>query len=76
VEAAEALKLTSSDMYKNKLIDGVIKEPVGGAHTDRETTFQNVKEAIQKNLEKLQKMTPEKLVETRIRKFSGMGVIS
>jgi acetyl-CoA carboxylase carboxyl transferase subunit alpha len=76
VEAAEALKLTSSDMYKNKLIDGIIKEPTGGAHTDPETAYNNVKEAIQKNWEKLEKMTPEKLVEARIRKFSKMGVIS
>ncbi len=76
VEAAEALKLTSNDMYKNKLIDGIIREPLGGAHVDPETTYENVKQAIFKNLEKLEKMDAEKLVETRIRKFSKMGVIS
>jgi len=76
VEAAEALKLTSDDMYKNKLIDGIIKEPLGGAHIDPEMTYRNVKESIQKNWEKLEKMSPEKLVESRIRKFSKMGVIS
>lgn len=76
VEAAEALKLTSADMYKNKLIDGIIKEPLGGAHIDPEMTYANVKEAVLKNWEKLEKMSPEKLVESRIRKFSKMGVIS
>jgi acetyl-CoA carboxylase carboxyl transferase subunit alpha len=76
IEAAEALKLTSSNMLKNKLIDGIIKEPLGGAHTDRETTFKNVKEAILNNLAKLEKLTPEKLVGNRINKFSKMGVTS
>lgn len=76
VEAAEALKLTSSDMYKNKLIDGIIKEPIGGAHIEPEKAFENVREAIMKNLEKLENMPSEKLVESRIRKFSKMGVIS
>jgi acetyl-CoA carboxylase carboxyl transferase subunit alpha len=76
VEAAEALKLTSSDMYKNKLIDGIIKEPIGGAHIEPEKAFENVREAIMKNLEKLENMPSEKLMESRIRKFSKMGVIS
>lgn len=75
IEAAEALKLTSADMLKNKLIDGVIKEPAGGAHTDREGTFENVKVAILSNLKKLQAMTPEKRVEKRIQKFAEMGEI-
>lgn len=76
IEAAEALKLTSKDMLKNKLIDGVIKEPVGGAHTDPEQTFANVKVAILSNLEKLVKMTPTKRVEKRIEKFANMGSTS
>lgn len=76
IEAADALKLTSKDMLKNKLIDGIIKEPVGGAHIDPEATFENVKEAILSNLEKLKKLTPAKRVEKRIDKFSEMGSIS
>ncbi|NEN22739.1 acetyl-CoA carboxylase carboxyltransferase subunit alpha [Cryomorpha ignava] len=76
IEAADALKLTSSDMLKNKLIDGIIKEPVGGAHIDPEATFENVKEAILTNVEKLKKLTPAKRVEKRIEKFAAMGSIS
>jgi len=63
-------------MLKNKLIDGIIKEPIGGAHSDRATAFKNVKEAILTNLEKLQSLPPEKLVQSRINKFSKMGVTS
>ena len=76
IEAAEALKLTSTDMLKNKLIDGVIREPLGGAHLNHEETFENVKVAILSNLEKLQKMTPAKRVEKRIEKFASMGSTS
>jgi len=76
IEAAEALKLTSNDMLKNKLIDGIIREPLGGAHIDPETTFENVKVAILSNLEKLNKMTPAKRVEKRIHKFASMGSTS
>ena len=76
IEAADALKLTSTDMLKNKLIDGVIKEPVGGAHIDPEATFENVKEAILDHVEKLKKLTPAKRVEKRIEKFAAMGSIS
>lgn len=75
IEAAEALKLTSKDMLKNKLIDGIIKEPVGGAHLNPEQTFENVKTAVWSHLEKLMKMTPDKLVEKRIDKFASMGSI-
>ncbi|MEM9052067.1 MAG: acetyl-CoA carboxylase carboxyltransferase subunit alpha, partial [Bacteroidota bacterium] len=74
IEAAEALKLTSTNMLKNKLIDGIIKEPLGGAHTDWDTTFQSVKKAIQENLGKLETLGSEKLVEARIDKFAKMGV--
>lgn len=73
VEAAEALKLTSEDMKKNKLIDGIIREPLGGAHSNPEETYENVKVAIQKYLVELQKLSPEKRVEKRIQKFASMG---
>lgn len=73
VEAAEALKLTSQDMHKNKLIDGVIREPLGGAHSDPEETYENVRAAIEKYLDELKKLAPEKRIERRIKKFASMG---
>lgn len=72
-QAASALKLTANDMHKNGLIDGIIKEPLGGAHNDHDATFESVKTEILTNLEKLKKLNPEKLVNTRISKFSKMG---
>lgn len=73
-EAAEALKLTATDMLSNKLIDGIIDEPLGGAHTNHEATFETVKSVLLKDLKKLSAEKTEKLVQARIRKFSSMGV--
>ncbi len=75
-EAAEALKLTSTDMLSNKLIDGIIKEPIGGAHTNPEEMFGLVKKEILKHLPKLVEMDNDKLVTKRINKFCAMGVIN
>lgn len=75
-KAAEALKLTATDMLENKLIDGIVKEPIGGAHTHPEEMFKILKEEILKHLEKLTKMEPDKLVEKRIKKFCSMGVVT
>jgi len=75
-EAAEALKLTSSDMLGNKLIDGVIKEPIGGAHTNPDEMFRLVKKEIIKHLPKLIECDKDKLVSKRINKFCAMGVIN
>ena len=72
--AAVALKLTAPDMLKNKLIDGIVKEPVGGAHTSPEIAFKNTKVEIQKHLEALSKLSTDKLLEKRMNKFSSMGV--
>lgn len=74
-KAAAALKLTATDMLENKLIDGIIKEPVGGAHADPIATFDTVKKEILKHLEKLQTLEPQKRVDGRIKKFSNMGVV-
>lgn len=74
-EAAEALKLTSSDMLRNKLIDGIIKEPLGGAHNNHEETFKNVKTAVLSKLDKLKNQPPEKRVSKRIKKYSEMGEV-
>ncbi len=75
IEAASALKLTAEDMLKNKLIDGVIKEPLGGAHSNPEEAFDAVKKEILKQLEKLDQLEPQKRIDSRIKKFSSMGVV-
>ncbi|MCK5825056.1 MAG: acetyl-CoA carboxylase carboxyltransferase subunit alpha [Ichthyobacteriaceae bacterium] len=74
--AAEALKLTANDMYGNKLVDGIIEEPIGGAHQNREQTYASVKNEILKSLEELKQLDKEDMVNKRIEKFSGMGVVS
>ena len=75
-QAAAALKLTASDMKGNKLVDGIVKEPVGGAHANLEETFETVKKELQKHLVKLKEMTPEKRLEKRMKKFTEMGVFT
>tara|TARA_B100000963_G_scaffold359421_1_gene386748 strand:- start:220 stop:1173 length:954 start_codon:yes stop_codon:yes gene_type:complete len=74
-QAAEALKLTSEDMFKNKLIDNIIKEPEGGAHYNPEEIYDRVKETIIKDIISLTKIDPQKRIEKRIEKFCSMGVI-
>jgi acetyl-CoA carboxylase carboxyl transferase subunit alpha len=74
-KAAEALKLTSHDMSKNGLIDGIIDEPLGGAHRNHEEVFATVKAEILKYLKNLSKIKSEKRVDQRIEKFSAMGVV-
>jgi len=71
--AADALKLTSIDMKKNNLIDGIIPEPLGGAHYDAETTFETVKKYIVSTFEELNKKSIEKLIDERMDKYSHMG---
>ncbi len=74
-QAANALKLTADDMLKNKLIDGIIPEPLGGAHTNPDEMFKTVKAEIKKHLTKLSAQEIDKLVEKRINKFCNMGVV-
>ncbi len=73
-KAAEALKLTAEDMLGLKLIDGIIKEPAGGAHAFPDEMFQITKAEIKKHLARQGTYTPEKRIEKRIAKFSSMGV--
>ncbi len=73
-QAAEALKLTAKDMKRMKLVDQIIKEPLGGAHTDREKTFSAVKDAIEKSYEELKNLSPKDLVNQRMEKYDQMGV--
>ena len=73
-EAAEALKLTAPDMKKLKLVDEIIKEPLGGAHHDKEAMYVSVKKAILSAYNSLKKLPVEKLVEKRMDKYLNMGV--
>jgi acetyl-CoA carboxylase carboxyl transferase subunit alpha len=73
-QAAEALKLTADDMLANGLVDGVIKEPLGGAHTDLQGAAAELKKEIKKQLKELNKLKPNQRIEARIEKFGGMGV--
>jgi acetyl-CoA carboxylase carboxyl transferase subunit alpha len=73
-KAADALKLTADHMKKNGLIDGIIKEPVGGAHSDHDKMFDTVKKRIKKEIKELEAMSPEERIAERIKKFSDMGV--
>ncbi|MEL6304950.1 MAG: acetyl-CoA carboxylase carboxyltransferase subunit alpha [Bacteroidota bacterium] len=72
--AAEALKLTAPDMKRLKLVDEIVKEPLGGAHTNREKTFDAVKNKISGHYEELKKLSPKELVKTRMEKYTSMGV--
>lgn len=74
-QAAEALKLTSRQMLKNGLIDGIIPEPFGGAHQDPETMANTIKEKILQDLKELKAKDIEQLVAERIDKFGKMGVV-
>ncbi|WP_027127172.1 acetyl-CoA carboxylase carboxyltransferase subunit alpha [Gelidibacter mesophilus] len=73
-QAAEALKLTAPDMKKMKLVDGIIKEPLGGAHTNRQEAFLAVKTAIEKSYDELKNLSPKDLVKKRMEKYADMGV--
>ena len=72
-QAAEALKLTSKDMLKNKLIDKIIKEPLGGAHFDREMTFKTVRKELLTAFKKIEKDSSKERINKRRSKFLKMG---
>lgn len=74
-KAANALKLTADDMLKQRLIDGIINEPVGGAHGNPAEMFAIVKKEILSSLASLTKINPQDRVKNRIDKFSDMGVV-
>lgn len=73
-QAAEALKLTAKDGKRLKVIDEIIKEPLGGAHKDREATFVAVRDAIVKSYDEFKNLSPKDLVKQRMEKYSEMGV--
>ena len=74
-QAADALKLSSDDMFNNGLVDGIIKEPIGGAHHNPSEAFENIKAAILKEFATLIPLPVDELVQSRIDKFSKMGVV-
>jgi acetyl-CoA carboxylase carboxyl transferase subunit alpha len=74
--AAEALKLTSTDMKKLGLIDDIIKEPVGGAHRNHEGVFEATKKAIKSYIKELSAKPTDELIDARIDKFCKMGVVN
>lgn len=73
VQAAEQLKLTSTDMSELGLVDDVLPEPLGGAHTNPAAMAATIKNYILKTVKELSKIKPEKRIEQRIEKFSKMG---
>ena len=75
-QAADVLKPTAKDMLKLKLIDGIIKEPLGGAHTNLQESAVFLKKALMSNLEILKKKSSEERIADRMDKFGSMGVYS
>ncbi len=73
-QAAEALKLTSTDMKENGLVDGIIQEPLGGAHTDWDAMSKTLRQVILQEIKELQKMSAQERISARIDKFCSMGV--
>lgn len=74
-KAADALKLTAEDMHKNGLVDGIIEEPLGGAHHDAVTMGETLKKKIIEDLSVLTKVDTQKRIDERIAKFCSMGVV-
>ena len=75
-EAANVLKLTPKDMKENKLIDKIIKEPLGGAHQNRDKIFITVKKEILSTFQDLKNKKIKNLLEDRLQRFTDMGVFN
>jgi acetyl-CoA carboxylase carboxyl transferase subunit alpha len=74
-QAAEALKLTATDMKSAGLVDGIIEEPLGGAHTDVPKIIATLKQTLVETLKELAAVPAEERISQRIDKFSAMGVV-
>lgn len=74
-QAADLLKLTAKDMLGLKLIDGIINEPLGGAHTDPSWMANEIKKVILQEVKELDSLTPDERINQRIEKFCAMGVV-
>ncbi|MFT4031423.1 MAG: acetyl-CoA carboxylase carboxyltransferase subunit alpha [Siphonobacter sp.] len=75
-QAAEALKLTATDMYNNGLVDGIIPEPLGGAHIDHDGMAGILQSELLLKIKELSALSPEERINQRIEKFSKMGVFN
>jgi acetyl-CoA carboxylase carboxyl transferase subunit alpha len=75
-EAAQAMKITAVDLLNLKIIDEIIKEPLGGAHSDPEKTAENIKNALAANLKKYENTSGKEISADRYLKFRGMGIVS
>jgi len=73
-DAASALKLTAKELFEMRIIDGIIKEPLGGAHRNPQETAENIKTVIKKDLAALKGMSKDKLIDSRYAKFRSIGV--
>lgn len=74
-DAAQALKLTARDLFEMKLIDGIIPEPLGGAHRDFGQTAENVRRALSEALAELKKLSKKELLDERYEKYRKIGVL-
>jgi acetyl-CoA carboxylase carboxyl transferase subunit alpha len=74
-QAAEAMKITARDMKRNGLIDGIIPEPLGGAHLDHEWMAETLKDVILENINELSAIDNQERIDQRIEKFCAMGVV-
>ena len=72
-KAASALRITAPDLFELRVIDEIIPEPPGGAHTDHPSTAKVLQETLNRHLEELRKLRPEKLVRRRRQKFLRLG---
>ncbi|MFZ5432491.1 MAG: acetyl-CoA carboxylase carboxyltransferase subunit alpha [Calditrichota bacterium] len=72
-QAAESLKLTSSDLLRLEIIDGIVEEPSGGAHNDFDVVAENVKKQLVESLQRLQDLPTDQLLNARHRKYEKMG---
>jgi acetyl-CoA carboxylase carboxyl transferase subunit alpha len=72
-QAAEELQLTADKLQENKLIDGIVREPLGGAHNDPEQMYYNLSTYLSKTLDELRQVPTDDLIEQRMEKFANMG---
>ncbi len=73
LEAAKAMKLTSKELFDLNIVDEIIKEPIGGAHRDKQKILESIRVSIQKNLIDFQNLTPEEIISQRKNKFLKIG---
>jgi acetyl-CoA carboxylase carboxyl transferase subunit alpha len=75
-QAAEALKLTAPDMIELGIIDGMLQEPLGGAHRDPKAAIETVKKQCIESLDRLGSLSTEKLIQQRVDKYTAMGAFT